>query len=138
MDIKSKNILVIIALISISILTGAVLAPSFLNWGIERSLPVFGIDEMDKPLEYNQYLISGEYLTSNQQFIYVLIENRTWIMIDKINQSSNRDYKICEHKENFDEFPGYPTQHGDKVKYAVFAEDFPDNWNKFILRRELC
>ena len=126
MDLKSKNALITIALISTSILIGAVLAPSFLNWGIEKSLPIYGYDAMDKPLQFNQYLIEGNYLTSNQEFIYVQIENKTWVMIEQNTQGNAKGFKLCTHKE------------GDKVKYAVFAEPLGDNWNKFILRRELC
>jgi hypothetical protein len=127
MDIKSKNALVIIALISIPILTGSVLAPSFLNWGIERSLPVYNSSyeyHAAQSLKYNQYLINGEFITRNESTAWITTDN-ILLMIDITNQKDQNDFQICSHKE------------GDMIKYAVFVEGSWD-WKTFILRRELC
>ncbi len=127
MDIKSKNFLIIIALISISILIGAVLAPSFLNWGIERSLPVYNSSyeyHAVQSLKYNQYLINGEFIFRNESTAWITTDN-ILLMIDIADQKDQKGFQICSHKE------------GDKIKYAVFVEG-SWNWHTFILRRELC
>jgi len=125
MDLKSKKILLVAALISLSLMVGVVLAPSFLNWGLERSLPVYNSDyAYHTGLKYNQYLITGEFIARNESTAWITTDN-ILLMIDIANQKGQKDFQICSHKE------------GDRIKYAVFVEGSWD-WHTFILRRELC
>lgn len=123
MDPKTKKFIIVFLLISISILTGAFIAPSFLNWGIEKTLPVYNSDS-DMPLKYNQYMINGEYITRDESTAWITTESGL-LVIDINSQQEKRGYKICRHNK------------GDKIKYAVFVVgDW--SWQTFILRRELC
>lgn len=126
MEPKNAKI-IIIELISVSMIMGLVLGSSFLNWGIEKSLPVYNSSyeyHAAQPLKYNQYLINGEFIARNESMAWITTDN-ILLVIDIADQKNKRGYQICEHKE------------GDKIKYAVYMEG-PWDWHTFILRRELC
>jgi hypothetical protein len=127
MEQKQKTILIAACVILGTILLGIILSPYFLNWGLENSLPIYTKGDMDKPLRYNQYILSGEFLHTDGQHVYILVEGIV-TEIHIINYKEDTNYKICNHTEGGHE----------KIKYAVYAEQTGDNYNIFTLRRELC
>jgi len=137
--IKPSLIILGLCIISTIIIVGIYEAPHFLNWGIKYGIPAYTYEDMDKPLRSNQYVLSGEYITANEKYVYLFIDgttdqdNKTWIQIEKTDpRKEGRDYKLCYHSDKTEDRPG------DNVSYAAFAEETGDMYIKFTLRRELC